>query len=90
MFVGGNEEYFGSGRALEMLMIRNGCGETLTEKKIDGGVPQQQWLYQHLLHKASAFNSGKLRKQAIFSLCKSAMGGFHLVFLFKGFIYIKI
>ena len=34
LFVGGNEEYFGSGRALEMLMIRNGCGETLTEKKM--------------------------------------------------------
>lgn len=80
-----------------MLMIRNGCGETLTEKKIDGGVPQQQWLYQHLLHNASAFNSGKLRKQVTFSLCKSALGGFHLVFYlkvlfilrFKGFLYIN-
>ena len=33
LFVGGNEEYFGRGRALEMFMIRNGCGETLTERK---------------------------------------------------------
>jgi len=32
-FVGGHEEYFGRGRALEMFMIRNGCGETLTERK---------------------------------------------------------
>ena len=80
-----------------MLMIRNGCGETLTEKKIDGGVPQQQWLSQHLLHNASAFNSGKLRKQVTFSLCKSALGGFHLVFYlkvlfilrFKAFLYIN-
>lgn len=40
MVVGGNQEYFGRGRALEFLIIRNGHGETLIErKKIEGGVP---------------------------------------------------
>ena len=62
--------------------------------RIDFWLPRKRELGEgwkkRLLRDASAFNSGELRKQVTFSLCESALGGFHLVFLFKGFIYIKI